>query len=154
MPRRTVSFDRAVEYYDRTRSNPESTQRRLTSVLAGELAGRGRVLEIGVGTGRVALPLHAAGVRLVGVDVSTAMMGRLVQKAGGRAPFPLVRADALRLPFAPGSFDGALAAHVLHQIEEWPGALLELQRVVRPGGVVLVDQGIGRSRSWRDAIQL
>lgn len=40
----SVSFDRAVEYYHRTRANPDRVQRRLTEVLAGELLPRGPAL--------------------------------------------------------------------------------------------------------------
>lgn len=149
----SVSFDRAVEYYDRTRANPGPVQRRLTEVLADELVVRGLALEIGVGTGRIALPLHEAGVRLVGADLSRPMMDRLVRNAGGRPPFPLVQADATRLPFAGHSFGSAYAAHVLHLIPNWRDALRELVRVVSPGGAVLIDQGLGPTRQWWDAIQ-
>lgn len=149
----SVSFDRAAEYYDRTRSNPDHVQRRLTEVLAAELRLRQPVLEIGVGTGRIALPLHQAGIRLVGADLSRPMMDRLVAKAGGRAPFPLVQTDATRLPFADAAFGAAQAAHVLHLILSWRAVLAELARVVRPGGVVLIDQGLGRTRQWWDALQ-
>ena len=95
----SVTFDRAAEYYDRTRSNPLSIQRRVTELLTAELRPRQPVLEIGVGTGRVALPVHESGVRLVGADLSRPMMERLVAKAGGSPPFSLVQADATRLPF-------------------------------------------------------
>lgn len=148
----SVSFDRAAEYYDRTRSNPDHVQRRLTRVLADELQQRQPVLEIGVGTGRIALPLHDAGIRLIGADLSRPMMDRLVAKAEGSSPIPLVQADATRLPFADGAFGAVQAAHVLHLIPDWRAALAELVRVVRPGGVVLIDQGLGRTRQWWDAI--
>jgi SAM-dependent methyltransferase len=52
------------------------------SVLA-ELTGDGRALELGVGTGRVALPLAARGVRVEGLDASPSMVGRLRSKPGG-----------------------------------------------------------------------
>lgn len=149
----SVSFDRAAEYYDRTRSNPAHVQDRVTAVLAEELRPRGSALEVGVGTGRIALPLHEAGVELVGADLSRPMMNQLIRKAGGRLPFPLVQADATRLPFADHSFGGAYAAHVLHLIPDWRAMLRELVRVVRPGGVVLIDQGLARTRQWADAIQ-
>jgi ubiquinone/menaquinone biosynthesis C-methylase UbiE len=149
---KSVSFDRAAEYYDRTRSNPEGTQRRVTAVLATELRGRGRTLEIGVGTGRIALPLNAEGIPLAGADLSRPMVDQLVLKAGGRVPFPLVQADATRLPFATASFGAALAFHVLHLIPAWRGALAEMVRTVRPGGVVLVDAGTS-GRGWRQKMQ-
>jgi SAM-dependent methyltransferase len=53
-------------------------------VLAG-LAGRGRALELGIGTGRIALPLARRGVPVHGIDVSQAMVARLRAKPGGAA---------------------------------------------------------------------
>ena len=52
-----MRFDRAVEYYDRTRGLSEEAAREMTLLLSSELHDRGRTLEIGVGTGLVALPL-------------------------------------------------------------------------------------------------
>ncbi|PRX92275.1 class I SAM-dependent DNA methyltransferase [Allonocardiopsis opalescens] len=52
--------------------------------LAG-LAGAGRALELGVGTGRIALPLAARGVQVHGIDMSRAMVARLRAKPGGDA---------------------------------------------------------------------
>jgi SAM-dependent methyltransferase len=51
--------------------------------LLAELAGDGRVLELGVGTGRVALPLAARGVAVEGIDASPAMVAQLRAKPGG-----------------------------------------------------------------------
>lgn len=48
-----------------------------------ELAGGGRALELGIGTGRVALPLRASGVTVCGIDASPAMVARLRAKPGG-----------------------------------------------------------------------
>jgi len=48
-----------------------------------ELAGGGRVLELGVGTGRLAIPLTEAGVEVTGIDASPAMLQRLAAKPGG-----------------------------------------------------------------------
>ncbi|HEY3734832.1 MAG TPA: class I SAM-dependent methyltransferase [Streptosporangiaceae bacterium] len=53
-------------------------------VLAG-LAGRGRALELGIGTGRIALPLARRGVPVHGIDLSQAMVARLRAKPGGDA---------------------------------------------------------------------
>jgi SAM-dependent methyltransferase len=49
-----------------------------------ELGGEGPALELGIGTGRVALPLARLGVQVHGVDISEAMVGRLRSKPGGR----------------------------------------------------------------------
>jgi methyltransferase family protein len=50
-----------------------------------ELAGDGGALELGIGTGRIALPLAARGVRVHGIDLSDAMVGRLRVKPGAEA---------------------------------------------------------------------
>jgi SAM-dependent methyltransferase len=139
----SVSFDRAAERYDETRRLTAEASRATADLLGGELTGRQPALEIGVGTGLIALPLHDAGVRMVGLDLSAAMLGKLVDKRSGRPPFPLLRGDATRLPFGDGVFGGAVARHVLHLIPRWPDAVRELVRVVRPGGVLLLNVGTG-----------
>ncbi len=85
MTNASVSFDRAAEYYDRTRALPPELAARQTEMLAGALAGRSRVLEIGVGTGRIALPLWQSGVPVVGLDLSAPMLHRLRLNAAGPA---------------------------------------------------------------------
>ena len=146
----SVPFDRAVEYYDRTRGLSEEASREMAGLLADELRGRGRCLEVGVGTGLVSLPLTDAGVPIVGVDISAPMLAKLVEKAGGRAPFPLALGDATRLPFADDSFDGAVVRHLLHLVPEWRRVISELIRAVCSGGVVLMARG-DIPASWREA---
>lgn len=148
----SLRFDRAVEYYDRTRAMSDEAVRLQTGLLVEELRGRGRCLEIGVGTGIVALPLAAVGVPLVGLDLSSPMLARLVEKAGGRRPFPLVVGDATALPFAGDGFGAALVRHVLHLIPAWERAVEELVRVVRPGGTVLVATG-DIPPAWREVTE-
>src|SRR5262245_27807852 len=64
-----------------------------------ELAGEGRALELGIGTGRIALPLAARGVPVHGIDLSRAMVARMRAKPGGDAigvsigDFATTRAD-------------------------------------------------------------
>src|SRR5215218_8151510 len=48
-----------------------------------ELAGEGAALELGIGTGRIALPLSQRGVRVQGIDLSESMVAKLREKAGG-----------------------------------------------------------------------
>jgi SAM-dependent methyltransferase len=137
----SVPFDRAAEFYDRSRAISEPSMARNLRVLETELGGRGSVLEVGVGTGLLALPLHDRGVRVVGLDLSEPMLAKVVEKSGGRAPFPLVLADATRMPFPDGAFGGAYLRWVLHLIGDWERALAETVRIVRPGQVVLVNLG-------------
>jgi SAM-dependent methyltransferase len=149
----SISFDDAAGFYDKTRALSPDAAERVTDLLMRELEGRHRVLEIGVGTGRIALPLVAKGVSMVGVDLARNMLARLVENAGGTAPFPLVQADATRLPLADRSFDGAVVSWVLHLIEAWREVLAELVRTVG-SGVIVIDVGgekesITSDLTWR-----
>src|SRR5579884_3560133 len=56
----------------------------VAGLLAG-LAGDGRALELGIGTGRIALPLASRGVPVYGIDMSNAMVARMRAKPGGEA---------------------------------------------------------------------
>jgi SAM-dependent methyltransferase len=147
-----VSFDRVAGCYDQTRTLPPATAAAQTSLLLSEVerAG-GPVLEIGVGTGRIALPLArasaAAGARVAGLDLSAAMLARLREKDA--AAVPVVCADATRLPFADHTFGVAIASHVLHLIPDWAAAVEGLRRVLRPSGVILATRG--RSREGLEA---
>jgi SAM-dependent methyltransferase len=103
------------------------------------------VVEAGAGTGA----LWAGGQRperLVLTDSSAAMCA--TQRAAGHVS---VRARAERLPFAAGTFGGALANHVLYHLPDPRDGLAELHRVVRPGGwVAVATNGGGHMREVSD----
>ena len=66
----SIAFDRAAGYYDESRGlGPEAEELVADRVEAAVRPG-GRLLEIGVGTGRIALPLHRRGHEAVGIDLS------------------------------------------------------------------------------------
>ncbi|HWW45383.1 MAG TPA: class I SAM-dependent methyltransferase [Acidimicrobiia bacterium] len=152
-PAASRSFDRAAPFYDATRGLPGAAAAELTALLTAELTHHGRCLEIGVGTGRIALGLHRAGVPMTGVDLSRPMMTVLVDKAGGHVPFPLAQADATALPFPARRFGAAVASHVFHLIPAWETALHELVRVVVHGGRVLMDRGGRDNASAQRAVR-
>lgn len=145
----SVSFDRAASFYDSTRVTDEETLRVTVDLLERDVVtGEGPVLEIGVGTGALAVPLAARGVRVVGIDLSGEMMARLREKSPNVG---LALADATRLPFRDDEFVGAYARWVLHLIPAWRDAVAELVRTVRPGGVVAIEPG-GFSGLWREVM--
>jgi SAM-dependent methyltransferase len=87
--------DRIAEVYDAltaTMPDPVDCVDRLA-----ELAGPGPALELGIGTGRVALPLAARGVEVHGIDASPAMVDRLRAKPGGDA-VPVTLGDFAEVP--------------------------------------------------------
>jgi SAM-dependent methyltransferase len=125
MPRR-LSFDRVATVYDETRALSPRAMSRVLGVLVEELRGK-RVLEVGVGTGRYAVPLQKSGIRVVGVDISRHMVNLGLAK-GLR---DIVFADGARLPFVARAFDVATTNHVLHLISNWVDVLEEIARVTR-----------------------
>jgi SAM-dependent methyltransferase len=137
----SIRFDAAADHYDKTRAVSDETMDRTITLLSSELRNRGRALEVGVGTGLLALRLHEAGIPVSGLDLSAPMLAKLVQKAGGASPFPLVRGDATTMPFADRAFGAVYLRWVLHLIPDWRAALAEMARVVRPGGVLVVSLG-------------
>jgi SAM-dependent methyltransferase len=135
----SVDFDRAAGYYDESRGlGPEAEE--LIADRVEEAAGPGgRLLEVGVGTGRIALPLHRRGRAVVGVDLSLPMLARYRAKAAaaGLAPPPVARADVTRLPLGDACVDAVLEVHVLHLVPAWERALAEARRVLVAGGLLL-----------------
>jgi ubiquinone/menaquinone biosynthesis C-methylase UbiE len=121
-------FDQIAPAYDATRSPLDPTA---LEGIAGRILSSSTptVLDVGVGTGRVALPLTERGVAVTGVDWSFPMLARAAAK-GLRG---LARADAASLPFANGSFDFVLFVHVLNLLPDPFAALLEARRVARTG---------------------
>lgn len=134
----SVTFDRAVEYYDKTRGFPPGEEAAVAALIAqaGNLNPAKRVIEIGVGTGRIALPLVSYTAAYIGLDLSRPMMEKLRAKQDSE-PISLIEGDATRLPFATGSFDAAVVVHVFHLIPNWRDALTELARVLRPGAPLI-----------------
>jgi SAM-dependent methyltransferase len=70
--------ERIAEFYDDM--HPSFDQSQIRTLL--ELSGGGRSLELGIGTGRIALPLSQAGVEVHGIDASQAMLAKLKAKPG------------------------------------------------------------------------
>lgn len=143
-----ISFDRVATVYDATRGLAPRTMARVLGVLVDELRGK-RVLEVGVGTGRYAVPLQKSGLRVVGVDISR----RMVEHGLAKGLHDVVFADAARLPFVPGAFDVATTNHVLHLLPDWREVLLEIARVTRKQYFTVVErsdrgESIKREYDW------
>jgi ubiquinone/menaquinone biosynthesis C-methylase UbiE len=96
----------------------------------------GRVLLAGVGTG-LDLPHLPPQHRYIGLDLNQAMLRRALPRAG-HVDFIPVQGDAQRLPFADSSFDSAVLHLILAVVPQPADCFAEIERVLKPGGQVLV----------------
>jgi demethylmenaquinone methyltransferase/2-methoxy-6-polyprenyl-1,4-benzoquinol methylase len=94
----------------------------------------GDVLDVATGTGLVAAELLRRGFRVTGLDQSPGMLAVARRRFGDRVP--LVEASAEALPFEDGSFDHLTFTYLLRYVDDPGATLVELARVVRPGGVL------------------
>jgi demethylmenaquinone methyltransferase/2-methoxy-6-polyprenyl-1,4-benzoquinol methylase len=98
------------------------------------------------GTGDLALALERAGARVVGVDFTPEMLV-LARRKGAQRRTAFVAGDALRLPLADASTDGAAIAFGIRNVADRVRGMQELARVVRPGGsVILLEFSMPRGR--------
>jgi ubiquinone/menaquinone biosynthesis C-methylase UbiE len=121
----------------------------------------GPVLELGCGTGRVSWPLARAGVDLIGIDRSRAMIARSARRVSRKGSRPcLVRGDIRSLPFRDGGFSMVLAPYgVLQSLlsdRDFAATLTAVARVLRRGGLFAVDVvlDVPHWREYRNRVQL
>lgn len=110
-------------------------------------AARGRVLEIGAGTG-ANLPHYGSGVRLVLSEPDPAMLRRAPRRGT-----PAVVASAEQLAFADGSFDTVVSTLVLCTVADPARVLGEIRRVLRPGGRFLLLEHVRSSNPATAGLQ-
>lgn len=123
------------------RSYEERAQ--LAAVLAATFGGRRqRLLDVGAGTGALALLLAALGHDVIGVDLTPAMLSVARRKAAALGlDVTFLEGDAAHMPLADGAVDGVISRHLLWTLPDPNAALREWQRVTRPGGTVAVMDG-------------
>lgn len=104
--------------------------------LAGDVRDR-RILDAGCGSGPLAKALVDRGASVTGFDSSEAMIS-LARKRLGEATELLVADLGQPLPFADDTFDDVVASLVFHYLQDWLGPLMEIRRVLRPGGRLIM----------------
>jgi len=94
-----------------------------------------RVLDACCGTGDLAILAQRAGASVVGLDFSSAMLERARRKGPG---VEWLEGDLLALPFEDEAFDAATVGFGVRNVDDLERALEELQRVLRPAGIVAI----------------
>lgn len=148
----TISFDRASDFYDKTRGFPPEVTDQIIGSLLKVIPSDAKIVDIGIGTGRISIPLLTHYCSITGIDISEKMMRRLKAALPENACSPdLIQANALYLPIVNHSFDIAISVHVLHLIEDLPAAIQEITRILKPKGQLIIGhrhrtEGSPRSR--------
>lgn len=96
----------------------------------------GRVLEVGVGTGRN-LEYYPAGAQVTGIDNSEGMLEKAREKAKGRKNITLLLIDAEHMEFPDNTFDYVVTTFVLCSIPDPVKSLKETRRVLKPSGELI-----------------
>jgi ubiquinone/menaquinone biosynthesis C-methylase UbiE len=119
-------------------------------------AARGRVLEIGIGSG-LNLPFYGAGVdAVIGLDPSLPLLSMAQTRATAAAPVSMLQGTAEAIPLETASVDTVVTTWTLCSIPDVTAALAEMRRVLKPGGALLVvehgrapDAAVAR---WQDRL--
>jgi SAM-dependent methyltransferase len=115
-------------------------------VITAEAGQRGLALDVGCGTGVLADALSSVGWTVIGVDASFPMLQPMRRRSGQPT-----HASACQLPFPAGAFDLVYTVASLHHIADPKSVrttLTEMQRVCKPGGVIVVWDHNSRNPYW------
>ncbi len=127
-------FDQLAELYDETRGGEERGEQYAADLAARLPREDGPILEVGVGTGVVALGLVRRGRRVIGLDISSPMLTRARVRLGP----VVILGDAGAMPVATASVAHAVSVWVIHAVAEPARLFSEVARVLRPGGRFVV----------------
>ena len=131
-----VDFSLNASVYDRRHGAllPPDGAARLADAAA--LGSGSLILDVGAGTGRVAIALAGLGCRVVALDPARPMLQELKRKEASPS-VPPVAGEGARLPFGASCFDAVVIARLLYLTADWRDVLRDAIRVLRPGGRLL-----------------
>jgi SAM-dependent methyltransferase len=127
-------FDRLAEHYDEARGGEQRGEEYAADIDAHLPRADGPILEVGVGTGVVALGLRRLGRPVIGLDVSAPMLAHARSRLGP----VVVLSDAMRMSIATASVAHAVSVWVVHSVADPVQLFHETARVLRPGGRYVV----------------
>jgi arsenite methyltransferase len=142
--------DLAERYARQPVANPGAFERKIRLTQA-RMKPTDVVLDVGCGTGSLALRLASCAATVHGLDISSEMIriarGKAQTEGAGNVSFHVGPFDSSFELFEPGSVDGVCAYSLLHLVEDRPAALRRIYELLRPGGF-FVSSTVCLGESW------
>ncbi len=146
--------DDSREYFESVSHKWEEMRRtffgegvRDAAIAAADINPSSIVVDVGIGTGFIAEGALATGARVIGVDSSDHMLEE-ARKRFGTTPFEARSGDIESLPVGTGEVDVVLGNMVLHHAADPPRAILEMARVLKPGGRIVITDADTHHHEW------
>ena len=121
--------------------------REMCRIVASQISSGDEVLECACGTGMISVCIAPRCRHLTATDFSEGMLKRAAKKCAGFANTEVRRADIVALDFPDESFDIVVAANVIHLLDEPLKALAEMDRVLRPGGKLIIPTYVNKQKA-------
>lgn len=130
-------YDLAAEDYDKKEKYLNSFEQNKVLPLLYDVEGK-KILDVGAGTGRLAILLADKGAVITALDVSAEMLKVLRRKAGTRKNIKYVEGEAENIDFPEESFDVVVAAFLIVHLKNPTYFFKEAYRVLKPNGLLVV----------------
>jgi ubiquinone/menaquinone biosynthesis C-methylase UbiE len=130
-------YDLAAEDYDKKEKYLNSFEQNKVVPLVDDVEGK-KILDVGAGTGRLAILLADKGAVITALDVSAEMLKVLRRKAGTRKNIKYVEGEAENIDFPEESFDVVIAAFLIVHLKNPAYFFKEAYRVLKPNGLLVV----------------
>jgi ubiquinone/menaquinone biosynthesis C-methylase UbiE len=140
-------FDKVADQWDDMRRAFFGEGVRRASIEAARIGPGMVVADVGTGTGFLAELALDAGARVIGVDISDAMLAQVMSRFAGR-PFEARQGDTAALPLQTEEVDAVLGNMVLHHAEDPPAAIREMARALKPGGTLVITDADSHTHEW------
>lgn len=127
-------YNLLADYYNKREKYWDTFEKDRVLPLLGDLSGK-KILDVGAGTGRLAIRLAKFGGEVTALDVSEEMLKKIKNK---NSKIKIVIGEAENLEFEAESFDFVIATFLIVHLKDLPRFFDEVYRVLKPGGIFLV----------------
>ena len=140
-------FDKVAGDWDTMRRQFFGEGVRRAAIAAAGVDPGMTVVDVGTGTGFLAEAALDAGAKVIGVDLSDAMLQQVAARFAGR-PFEGRRSSERELPLQAGEADAVVANMFLHHAEDPPATIATLATALKPGGRLVITDADTHTHEW------